>query len=239
MSNTETKTVGELAVEMPGATRVFERMGIDYCCGGSKALSDACTAKGIDVDAVLSALTEASASAYQQPDGHDWRGEPLNKLTAHIVERYHTFDRDEIARIEPLLAKVCSVYRESHPELLEIQKAFSGLSQDLLMHMMKEEQILFPYINQLQEAADRATPKPMPFFGTVRNPVRMMMSEHDTAGDLLKLMRELSSNYTAPPEACISYRTLYQALDEFERDLHEHIHLENNLLFPRAIEMEE
>jgi regulator of cell morphogenesis and NO signaling len=134
--------------------------------------------------------------------------------------------------------KVCSVHGANHPELLQIQSEFQKLDADLRPHMMKEEQILFPYIKRLEQAALTNAPAPFAPFGSVRNPIAVMMREHDAAGDILKTIRELSSNFATPEGACFSYNTLYRALEELEMDLHQHIHLENNILFPRAAEIE-
>lgn len=239
MTVSPTSTVRDLAVAVPGATRVFESLGLDYCCGGGKPLGEACSAAGIAVEQVVRSLEQAAAEAVEKNDSRDWSREPVTAIVSFIVDTHHAFDRQELERIEPLLEKVSTVYRDTHPELVEIQRVFLGLKQDLLNHMMKEERILFPYINGLQEATDRGSARPFSPFGTVRNPVRMMMLEHDAAGEMLRKIRELSANFAVPPEACVSYRALYEALEGLERDLHRHIHLENNLLFPRAIEMEE
>lgn len=171
--------------------------------------------------------------------GGEWQTASLGELVAHIVEKHHTFTREELARLEALLAKVCGVYRQNHPELFHIQNQFQELRRDLEPHMLKEERVLFPYIIQMEETIEEKQPLPVPPFGTVRNPVRVMMAEHDAAGDILRAMREASSNYTAPADACISYQTLYSALIALEADLHQHIHLENNILFPRAAELED
>ena len=144
-----------------------------------------------------------------------------------------------MARLTALLEKVCNAHGQNHPELMEIQKLFTLLANDLEPHMLKEERILFPYIAGLEEAVSLGRRPAPPMFGTVRNPVRMMMSEHDVAGDILRKVRETSSNFKLPSDACISYQTLYSALEGFEQDLHQHIHLENNILFPRAVEIEE
>ena len=160
------------------------------------------------------------------------------ELVTHIVEKHHAFTRDELERLEALLAKVCGVHGHNHPELFLIQDQFGKLRRDLEPHMLKEESVLFPYIIRMEDAATRNQPLPAPPFGTVRNPVRVMMAEHDAAGYILRRMREASSDYTVPADGCISYKTLYSALTELEVDLHQHIHLENNILFPRAIEEE-
>jgi len=230
------KTVRELAVENPAATRVFEKFGIDYCCGGGKSLSEACQAANVAPDKLLDLLHSADQKSTN--GNKDWNSESLADLIDHIVDPHHAYTREELGRLEPLLAKVCSVHGQRHPELLRIQQLFGGLSQELTMHMMKEEQVLFPYINRMEEAVLEKRPIMPPMFGTVQNPVQMMMQEHDSAGQALHEMRELSGGYAPPEGACVSFQTLYRALDEFERDLHQHIHLENNILFPRSVELE-
>jgi regulator of cell morphogenesis and NO signaling len=235
MSMNTMKTVREVAVELPGATRIFEKLGIDYCCGGGKALDEACLAAGVSADDVIALLEEAGSTA---AEARDWNAAPLSELVAHIVTRHHGFTREELVRVSNLLAKVCSVHGENHPELHRLHTVFQELKHELTSHMLKEEQVLFPYIENLETAVRRGEPVPTPYFGTVRNPVRMMMQEHDDAGQALRDLREVSSNYQVPADGCISFRTLYQALEEFERDLHQHIHLENNILFPRAAELE-
>jgi regulator of cell morphogenesis and NO signaling len=238
MSVHVTSTVRELAVTVPGATRVFERVGIDYCCGGGRTLADACQTFRVPVDEVMRSLEDAAQAVKPGDQVIDWQAESLASLSAHIINTHHVFTRQELARLEGLLDKVCSRHGENHPELRQVQGLFLTLKQDLLPHMLKEEQVLFPYVIRLEEAVNKARDVPPPFFVTVQNPVRMMMTEHDTVGDLLREMRAATGNYAAPPDACISYQTFYQALAEFEADLHQHIHLENNILFPRAVEME-
>ena len=236
MSVTTEKTVRELALENPAATRVFEKLGIDYCCGGNQSLNQACQAANLSIDQVLKSL-EAAAS---QPAAQDrnWQQEPLADLIAHINATHHRFVRQETARLDPLFDKVCAAHGSNHPELLEMRDTFSDLAAELAMHLMKEENVLFPYIVRMEEAVIQKEPVLPPPFGRVQNPVSMMMHEHDSAGDALRSLRKASGGYTLPPEACASYQTLYKALAEFEADLHQHIHLENNILFPRAIEME-
>jgi regulator of cell morphogenesis and NO signaling len=233
-----TKTVREYALEIPAATRVFEKLGIDYCCGGGKSLADACAQAGLVVEEVLGSL-EISARSDEAFADEDWQSSSQAELIAHIVEKHHTFTREELERLEALLAKVCGVHGQNHPELFHIQDHFMKLRGELEPHMLKEERVLFPYIAQLEEAAVAKQALPPPPFGTVRNPVRMMMAEHDAAGYILGRMREISSDYSVPPDGCISYKTLFSALKALEADLHQHIHLENNLLFPRAAESED
>jgi regulator of cell morphogenesis and NO signaling len=232
------ETVGQLATVLPGATRIFEQFGIDYCCGGKRTLSEACQNASLEVERVIHSLEEAEAWGALAGQERDWRSETLTTLAAYIVDTHHFFTKQELIRLEKLIAKVCQAHGGNHSELLKLQELFQELKQDLLPHMLKEEQVLFPYIARLEEANYFGQPAPQPFFGTVNNPVRMMTTEHDRAGELLRAMRTVTGDYAVPGNACASYRALYRALPEFEADLHQHIHLENNILFPRAVELE-
>jgi regulator of cell morphogenesis and NO signaling len=234
MQTQKSPTVRELAAVNSSATRIFERFGIDYCCGGEKSLAEACTAARANLDEVKTALEKPAPETKQR----DWQKASLAELVAHIVVTHHQFTREEIARLTPLIAKVEGVHGQNHPELNQVQGLFRGLAQEMTMHMIKEEHMLFPYIEQLEEAVNRGARPAPPMFGTVQNPVRMMMVEHDSSGEVLRRIRELTAGYTAPADACMSYQTLYKALQEFEADLHQHIHLENNILFPRAVALE-
>jgi len=238
MSVSTAKTVRDLALEIPAATRIFEKLGIDYCCGGHKSLEEACAAANLSAEEVMDSLLSAERGAGAAGTDRNWQAEPLAKLIAHIYSTHHNYTREEIARLGPLLDKVCSVHGQNHSELLAIRESFRDLAQELTSHMMKEEMVLFPYIVRMEEAVIQKDPVLPPPFGTVQNPVAMMMHEHDSAGEALRAMRQSSGAYQPPAEACISYQTLYKALADFEADLHQHIHLENNILFPRAIEME-
>ena len=232
-----TKTVGEIAAEMPSATREFEKLGIDYCCGGSRTLGQACSEANIPLDETLARLEKSLAST--QPDaGQDWQNLLLADLIGHITSTHHVFVREESPRIQALAAKVFGVHGKNHPELLQVQNVFAALAEELRVHLMKEEQMLFPYISLMEESSLAGEPAPPAMFGTVVNPVRMMMQEHDGAGEALRALRSVTADYKVPGDACISYRTLYQALQGFEANLHQHIHLENNILFPRGVAME-
>lgn len=232
-----TKTVREYALEIPSATRIFEKLGIDYCCGGGKSLRDACTRAGVSVVEVLDSLNAELRVATSA--ARDWQALSQAELITHIVDKHHTFTREELVRLEALLAKVSGVHGKNHPELFEIQDQFGKLRGELEPHMLKEERVLFPYILRMEEAAVANQTLPPPPFRTVLNPVRVMMAEHDAAGYILGRMREVSSDYAVPQDACISYKTLYSALTALEVDLHQHIHLENDILFPRALELED
>jgi regulator of cell morphogenesis and NO signaling len=238
MSATTEKTVRELALENATATRVFEKLGIDYCCGGDKSLEEACCVANLNIDQVLDSLEMAEQSAHAAQKDRDWQVEPLADLIGHIKNTHHKYTREEMARLSPLFDKVCSVHGKNHPELLQIRGLFQGLSQELTTHLMKEEMVLFPYIVRMEEAAIEKEPLVPAPFGTVQNPVSMMEHEHDSAGNALRAMREASNGYSAPADSCVSYQTLYKTLAAFETDLHQHIHLENNILFPRAVAME-
>jgi regulator of cell morphogenesis and NO signaling len=232
-----TKTVREYALEIPASTRIFEKLGIDYCCGGGTSLADACAQAGVALDEVLSSLMTNATSEGDFAD-EEWHTMSQAELIAHIVEKHHAFTREELERLETLLAKVCGVHGHNHPELFHIQDQFGKLRRDLEPHMLKEESVLFPYIIRMEEAIVGNQALTTPPFGKVRNSVRVMMAEHEAAGYILGRIREASSDYTVPADGCISYKTLYSALADFEVDLHQHIHLENNILFPRAVEQE-
>lgn len=232
-----TQTVGAHAAAYPSSKRVFEKLGIDYCCGGKVSLGDACVQRGIDVGE-LTELLSVEEGKHSGAEGFDPTRLSLAALTDHIVRVHHVFTRDENARITALLEKVCSVHGAAREELYEIQKVFGLLRLELENHILKEERMLFPYIALMESSLAFGSPVPPAPFGTTRNPVRVMMSDHDAAAEQLREIRRLSNDLTAPADACPTYRTLYEALDGLERDLHEHIHLENNILFPKAIEME-
>jgi len=237
MINSET-TVREVALQMPESTRLFEQLKIDYCCGGNQPLADACASAGIDIDSVMDMLGEMTHSNSSDTSALDFQDASLTELIEHILNTHHVFTKSEMDRLEVLAAKVISAHAENHPELIHLGELFKRLCGDLKPHMFKEEQVLFPYIVAMTEAVNQNRPGPFAPFVTVNNPVRMMMREHDTAGQILRELRELTSGYKVPPDACISYQTLYEALENFEKDLHQHIHLENNLLFPKALDLE-
>jgi len=237
MPNILERTVRELAVDVPGATRVFEELGIDYCCGGGRSLVDACFAAGISLEQATAAL-EAGKERYSREGDGSWQSRSLTDLIEHIVRRHHEYTKSELQRLDQLSTKVVSVHGQNHPELNELRERFLELRNDLLPHMMKEERVLFPYIEQLEAATKAGRPAPSPLFGTARNPIMMMIREHDGAGELLRELRTASRDYVVPDDGCVSYRALYDALRELEQDLHQHIHLENNILFPRTVALE-
>ena len=229
-------TVREVAIELPQATRLFEALKIDYCCGGNQPLAQACVAAGVDVDDVMEMLTDVTKQ--DSAGAGEFQSASLPELITHILDTHHVFTKSEMERLEALTAKVIAAHGSNHPELIRLGELLKLLCADLRPHMFKEEQVLFPYITAMTQAKDNNIARPYAPFGTVNNPIRMMMREHDTAGEILRELRALTSDYEVPADACISYRTLYQALEEFEKDLHQHIHLENNILFPKALALE-
>ena len=236
MSFTGTTRVGEIAAASPHAKKVLEDAGVDYCCGGEKSLHDACMHSNVSPEEILKRLQENSRQA--GPDEANWASASLSELTKYIQEKHHRYVRNVIPRVSALLGKVKGKHGQNHPELAGIEELFIDLGQDMYSHMQKEEQILFPYIEALERSVEGKDTLEPPFFQTVRNPVQMMMQEHDSAGEALRAMRKLSSAYQAPVDGCESYRELYRSLEEFEGDMHTHVHLENNILFPRAVELE-
>jgi regulator of cell morphogenesis and NO signaling len=236
MSFTSTTKVREIAVANPGAKKVLQDAGVDYCCGGERSLNEACLQSEVSAEEILERLQQNNRQV--GPEEANWASARLSDLTRHIVEKHHTYVRGAIPRVSALLAKVKAKHGENHPELAGIEEQFFDLEQEMYAHMQKEEQILFPYIEKLEHATEEKELFEPPFFQTVRNPVHMMMQEHDSAGEALKAMRKLSFGYQVPAEACESYREVYRSLEEFEGDMHTHVHLENNILFPRAVELE-
>jgi regulator of cell morphogenesis and NO signaling len=233
--STETR-VNEIALSNPGARRVLEDAGVDYCCGGGKSLQDACLHARVTADEILKRLRQNSELA--GPADVEWTNAPLADLTRHIRERHHQYVRDSIPRVRALLAKIREKHGEKHPEIEEIEKLFGDVAREMTAHMQKEEQILFPYIDTLERSSNGNGSVEPPFFQTVRNPIHAMIKERDSAGDLVKRIRKTSNGYKAPADACTTYQATYQELRQFEEDLHLHVHLENNILFPRAVELE-
>jgi regulator of cell morphogenesis and NO signaling len=231
-----TKTIREIALESPQTTRVFEEYKIDYCCGGRRPFADACLAAGVDPHIVAQKLGRALAAFDENADFPERKS--ASDLIDYIIDKHHVFTASELARLAGLMEKVCRKHGETHAGLFELQAVFSALAEDLTAHMRKEEVVLFPFIKTLQESLARNLSVAPPHFRTVQNPVRMMLEEHDAAGDLLRRMRELTSDYTLPPEACPTFTALYAGCQDLEKDLHRHIHLENNVLFPQAQAME-
>lgn len=229
------QTVGSTIESYPTSLEVFEKFGIDYCCGGKKSLEEACLERGIEPEKLLSAIDKANAASNSTfQDSIDWTKASLRELIGYIIAKHHTYTLSEIERLGRLSEKVVSVYAEKQPSLYRVRELFLELSEELQPHLMKEENILFPYIRRLEEEAKL----PIAFFGSVTNPIQMMDSEHEKAGAILKELKHLTQDYTPPPDVCFTYKRFFDGLKEFEADLHRHINLESNILFPRAIRLE-
>lgn len=233
---TAPNTIADLAVAMPQSIPVLERLGIDYCCNGQQTIEGACRAGGISTDELLALINAAPAPA---GESRPWDHEPMSEVTRFIVDTHHRYTRDAAGMLRPLATKVRQVHGESHGELRLVEKLVHEMAGELIPHMLKEEQVLFPYFGALEEASMLGNEPPVPFFGTARNPVRMMMLEHESVGEKLLEIRTVTRSFELPGDACTSYRALFAAIKDLEQDLHRHIHLENNILFPRAIELEE
>jgi regulator of cell morphogenesis and NO signaling len=231
--------VREVVVDHPAARRVLERFGIDYCCGGEKPLGAAAAEVGADMDELLTAMRQAEQSPQGAPAEPDWRAMSMTEMANHIERQHHTFMRRELPRLEDLLARVRQAHQEAHGQMLgELTRVFSALRAELEMHLLKEEQVLFPYLRQIEHYAEHGGQRPEIHCITVLNPITQMRHEHENAGAALEEMHALTGDFALPPDACQSFRALYEGLQEMEADLHQHIHLENNILFPRAIELE-
>ncbi|MEA1785026.1 iron-sulfur cluster repair di-iron protein [Arenibacter sp. GZD96] len=228
--------IGELVAQNYKAASVFKKYGIDFCCNGNRTINEACAKENIALTTVLQDLDIALQK--KEDNGIDYQSWPLDLLADYIEKKHHSYVVEKTAEILPYLNKVCNVHGARHPELLEIKAHFDATAGELAMHMKKEELILFPYVRKMAKAKKEGTKTAAPHFGSVQNPIQAMMHEHSTEGDRFRKIAELTHNYTPPQDACSTYKVTYALLNEFEQDLHLHIHLENNILFPKAIQLE-
>lgn len=229
--------VGEMVAEDYRTADVFKKYGIDFCCGGGKTIARVCDEKNIPMPELIDALSRVGQSSIKgEEDFNNW---PLDKLAAYIEFTHHSYVNENLLIISQYAQKVEKAHGQHNPEVIEIVNIWRELSGELSVHMKKEELMLFPFIKKMQRALNENTglTGSAPF-GTVQNPVSVMAHEHDNAGALLKRIALLSNSYTPPEHACNTYRVLYAKLQEFEGDLHKHVHLENNILFPKAIALE-
>jgi regulator of cell morphogenesis and NO signaling len=237
MNLTPETTVAEIASAMPRAIPVFQKHGIDFCCGGRRALAEVCSEKGVGFDAIVCEI-ESSGGQPLRSDT-DWTTEPLAALIDHIVTRYHAGLREELPRLLALAEKVANVHGANHTDTLPgLRDTFRALKDELDSHMKKEEHVLFPYVRELETVARGLRPSFSIPLGLASGAVGVMEREHAIAGLALKTMHRLTGGFRPPDDACGSFGALYAGLEIFEADLHAHIHLENNILFPRAMEME-
>ncbi len=228
--------IGELVAKDYRTASVFKKYSIDFCCQGNRTIEEACEKKNIDTKKVLEDLVAMMESKSESTT--DYQSWPLDLLADYIEKKHHRYVQEKTLEIQPYLDKICKVHGERHPELLKIKEEFNASAGELAAHMKKEELILFPFIRKMTKAKLENVNVDAAHFGTVKNPIQMMMDEHTVEGNRFRKIEELSNNYTPPQDACNTYRVSFSLLKEFEQDLHLHIHLENNILFPKAIEIE-
>jgi len=231
MSDLINKTIAEIVSDDISTASVFKKYQLDFCCGGGKTIAKACENKAINIDDLLNDLENSQAdNSSPNLNFKDWK---LDFLIDHIINNHHTYIKENVEIINEFAQKVAKVHGDHNPENIEIANLFATLSNELLAHMHKEEMILFPAIKEMVENGNNSF-----HFGSIDNPVRMMEHEHDTAGDIIKKIQQLSNNFSTPDYACNTYKALYHKLEEFTNDLFQHIHLENNILFPKARKLE-
>ncbi|MEI2758169.1 MAG: iron-sulfur cluster repair di-iron protein [Bacteroidia bacterium] len=236
MQITKDTIVGDLVAKDYRTATVFKQNGIDFCCNGNRTLEEVCKQKEMSVTNIIGELNQVSQQiSAAQTDFNSW---PLDLLADYIEKKHHRYVEEKIQEIKPYLDKICKVHGEHHPELYEINQLFNDSAGELAMHMKKEELILFPAVRRMVKAQMQKTTPERPQFGSVNNPIKMMMHEHNNEGERFRKIEELSNKYNPPQDACNTYRVSFAMLKEFEDDLHLHIHLENNILFPKALELE-
>ncbi|MBT6174134.1 MAG: iron-sulfur cluster repair di-iron protein [Flavobacteriales bacterium] len=230
---TNMKTVASIVADDMRTAMVFKRHGIDFCCGGGKSVSESCKSKGIDPEIVFGEIENLEISTAES----DFNNMPLDDLVEYILTNHHSYVKESLPSIIQFANKVAKVHGHAQPETVKIAELFNLISQELEMHLLKEERMLFPYIIELVQSRGYGESVQAPF-GTVKNPIIMMEQEHESVGEIFREIERLSNNFTPPSYACSTYKALYFHLKEFQDDLHIHIHLENNILFPKAIDLE-
>lgn len=238
----EKTTVRVLVGRYPQTRPVFEKHGIDYCCGGGKPLADAARQCGQELPKLIDALKEAidRPTSNAEMVEKDWYAAPLGELVRHIVDEHHAYMKAALPRLRSLISAVLKAHAAQHGDMLrQVQAIFNDLDDEISSHLMKEEQVLFPYITALQMHVQGDSPQPQACFGSARYPIQQMEHEHESAGQALAKLHEVTYDYALPADACPTFRAMYEELQRMEADLHQHIHLENNILFPRVIELED
>lgn len=231
------KQIGQFVAEDFRTAAIFSNYGIDFCCKGDRTIEEVCQKNNIDSDDLLAKLMQIQISNTEQ--SIDYKSWPLDLLADYIEKKHHRYVEEKIPLIRQFLDKLCKVHGQKHPELLEITALFIGSSKELSAHMKKEELILFPFIKRMVKSKLDGAKMQSQQFGTVKNPIATMKHEHVNEGERFMKIAALSNDYTPPTDACHTYKVTYAMLDEFEKDLHMHIHLENNILFPEAIKLEQ
>lgn len=233
--NLQTDHIGEIVATDFRAAAIFKKYGIDFCCKGSRTIESACENKKIVPEKIYEELQNLPDSTGNSIDFKSW---PLDLLGDYVEKTHHRYVEEKTPVLQAFLDKLCNVHGAQHPELFQVKELFDASAQDLAAHMKKEELILFPFIKNMVKAKISGHKLPPPAFGTVENPVNMMKHEHSVEGERLRKIAELTQEYTPPADACNTYKVTFAMLRDFENDLHKHIHLENNILFPKAIELE-
>jgi regulator of cell morphogenesis and NO signaling len=236
MENTTNLTVGQWVAQNYKTAQIFRNYGIDFCCGGGISVEKACSQKNAPYVTVLSELESLGNTASVSENYNSWK---LDFLADYIVNTHHDYIKNKLPELNFYANKVARVHGERHPELYDILRLFLEIEQEMSQHMMKEEHVLFPFIKEMVSAQISAQQLSKPPFGTVKHPVEMMEHEHDSAGRIMEEIQQLTNNFTPPDDACTTYRVLFQNLKAFQEDLHKHVHLENNILFPKATKLEE
>jgi regulator of cell morphogenesis and NO signaling len=232
----EVETLGEIATKDLRKAEIFKKYGLDFCCGGKKTVRQACADKGIDATKVEEELQNAEVAAFTRPlPYNEWS---LSFLADYIVNTHHSYVTKTLPELKAYATKVAKVHGSHHPELVPVRQLVEDIDQELTEHMVKEESILFPFIKQLEASKSNGKKLEPAGFGTVQNPINMMEHEHEAVGKNLEKIRVLTNDYAIPEDACASYKLLFKMLEEFESDLFTHIHLENNILFPKALKLE-
>ena len=230
------KTIGGIVAEDFRTAAVFKKYGIDFCCKGNRTIEEACNKKNLD----YTIIQEEVETLLETPveNSLNFKSWSIDLLIDYIEKKHHRYVEEKTQEIKPYLDKICKVHGDHHPELHEINRLFNASTGELAMHMKKEELILFPAVRRMVKSQMQKTTPEKPQFGSINNPIKMMMHEHNNEGERFRQIEELSSKYNPPQDACNTYRVTFAMLKEFEDDLHLHIHLENNILFPKAIELE-
>lgn len=236
MTITKNDLIGEVVAKDYRAASVFKVFNIDFCCNGNRSIGLACDEAKLDPEEVLGRLIETTTTNDgPQTDYQSW---DIDLLAEFIEKKHHRYVENRIGEIRPYLDKICQVHGRQHPELAEIRGLFAESAGELAVHMKKEELILFPFIKKMVDHQRKGESMPRPHFGKLEDPIAMMHDDHDHEGERFRKIAELSRNYSVPPDACNTYRVTLALLKEFEEDLHLHIHLENNILFPKALALE-
>ncbi len=231
------KPIGEFVADDFRTAAVFSNYGIDFCCKGHRTVEEVCNKNGVNPDELLSKLDAILES--KGNNAIDYKSWPLDLLADYIEKTHHRYVEEKTPVLRQFLDKLCKVHGGNHPELFKINELFTGCAGELAAHMKKEELILFPFIKKMVKATLDGQAIEAPHFGTVENPIAMMMEEHENEGERFRKIALITNNYTPPADACNTYKVTYAMLDEFEKDLHLHIHLENNILFPEAAKLEQ